>query len=78
MSRVFITGSTDGLGRAAARALIHERAAAVHDLAPLSLGVVVDDLGNAIEARGVADQVNALGHMDAVIFRTNWPLCSPN
>ena len=79
MSRVFITGSTDGLGRAAARALIHEghevalharsreRAAAVHDLAPLSLGVVVGDLGNAIETRGVADQVNALGRMDAVI-----------
>jgi NAD(P)-dependent dehydrogenase (short-subunit alcohol dehydrogenase family) len=79
MSRVFITGSTDGLGRAAARLLIEdghqvvlharsrERTAAVADLAPRSHGVVVGDLGSAVETRSLADQVNAIGRMDAII-----------
>ena len=79
MARVFITGSTDGLGRAAARTLLDEghevllharsrdRAAAVADLAPRSLGVVTGDLSSAVETRGIADQVNAIGRMDAVI-----------
>jgi NAD(P)-dependent dehydrogenase (short-subunit alcohol dehydrogenase family) len=79
MARIFITGSTDGLGRAAARALIdeghqivlharsHERASAFDDLASRSAGVVVGDLGSAVETRSVADQVNAIGRMDAVI-----------
>ena len=79
MARVFITGSTDGLGRAAARSLIDdghdvvlharssERAVALSDLAPRSLGVVVGDLQSAAETRSVAEQVNAIGRMDAVI-----------
>src|SRR3954451_2052043 len=79
MARIFITGSTDGLGHAAAVALIdqgHEvvfharsrdRASAVADLARRSGGVVLGDLSSAVETRGVADQVNALGRMDAVI-----------
>ena len=79
MARIFITGSTDGLGRAAARALIddghlvvlharsRERAAAFDDLAPQSAGLVVGDLGSAVETRSVADQVNAIGRMDTVI-----------
>ncbi len=79
MRRVFITGSTDGLGLAAARALIgdghevvlharsRERAAALVDLSGKSLGIVVGDLSSAVETRGVAEQVNAIGKMDAVI-----------
>ena len=79
MKRIFITGSTDGLGRAAARALIDERhqvvlharsperAAALHDLTPQSAGLVVGDLGSAAETRSIADQVNAIGRMDTVI-----------
>ena len=79
MATIFITGSTDGLGRAAARALIdeghevllharsRERASAVDDLLPRSAGVVVGDLASAVETRSVADQVNAIGRMDAVI-----------
>jgi NAD(P)-dependent dehydrogenase (short-subunit alcohol dehydrogenase family) len=79
MARVFITGSTDGLGHAAAKALINEghevalqarsrkRASAVDDLASRSAGVVVGDLSSAVETRSVADQVNAMGRMDAVI-----------
>ncbi len=79
MARIFITGSTDGLGRMAAQSLIQdghrvvlharsqERASAVAELASRALGVVVGDLSKATETRSVADQVNALGHMDAVI-----------
>ena len=79
MSRVFITGSTDGLGRAAARALIDDghqvvlharskqRAAAFGDLASRSAGVVIGDLASGVDTRRVADQVNAIGTMDAVI-----------
>jgi NAD(P)-dependent dehydrogenase (short-subunit alcohol dehydrogenase family) len=79
MGRIFITGSTDGLGRAAARTLTEEghqvvlharsreRAAAVADLASWSAGVVIGDLGSAVETRRVADQVNGIGRMDAVI-----------
>jgi NAD(P)-dependent dehydrogenase (short-subunit alcohol dehydrogenase family) len=79
MARVFITGSTDGLGRAAARALIDEghevvlharnndRVAALADLEPASAGLVIGDLSSATETRRVAVQVNAIGRMDAVI-----------
>jgi NAD(P)-dependent dehydrogenase (short-subunit alcohol dehydrogenase family) len=79
VARVFITGSTDGLGRAAARALIDEghavvlharsveRASAIDDLASRSKGVVIGDLGSASETRSIANQVNAIGRIDAVI-----------
>jgi NAD(P)-dependent dehydrogenase (short-subunit alcohol dehydrogenase family) len=79
MARIFITGSTDGLGRAAARSLIDdrhdvvlharspERASALADLASHSLGVVVGDLRSAAETQSIAEQVNAIGLMDAVI-----------
>ena len=79
MARVLITGSTAGLGRAAARQLLdggHEvvlharnsvRAGSVDDLARRAAGVVVGDLASADETRGVAEQVNAIGGIDAVI-----------
>jgi NAD(P)-dependent dehydrogenase (short-subunit alcohol dehydrogenase family) len=79
MARVLITGSTAGLGRAAARQLLdggHEvvlharnsvRAGSVDDLAGRAAGVVVGDLASAGETHGVADQVNAIGGIDAVI-----------
>jgi NAD(P)-dependent dehydrogenase (short-subunit alcohol dehydrogenase family) len=79
MARVFITGSTDGLGRAAALMLIDgghdvvvharnpERASAVADLARNSAGVVTGDLSSAAGTRSIAEQVNAIGRMDAVI-----------
>lgn len=79
MSRIFITGSADGLGLAAARALMSEghevvlharstkRASALADLVPRSAGLVVGDLSSASETRSIADQVNKIGRMDAVI-----------
>jgi len=79
MSRVFITGSTDGLGLAAARTLMAEghqvvlharsskRASALADLAPSSAGVVIGDLSSAAETRAIAEQVNKIGRMDTVI-----------
>jgi NAD(P)-dependent dehydrogenase (short-subunit alcohol dehydrogenase family) len=79
MARVFITGSTDGLGRAAAQSLLDdghqvvlharsaERAANITALASRSLGVVVGDLRRATDVKSIADQVNAIGRMDAVI-----------
>jgi NAD(P)-dependent dehydrogenase (short-subunit alcohol dehydrogenase family) len=79
MARIFITGSTDGLGRAAAQSLIadghqvvlharsRERASAVDDLASRAAGLVIGDLGSAVETRHLADQVNAIGRMDAII-----------
>ena len=79
MRRIFITGPTDGLGRDAARTLIKEghevvlharskqRAAALADLAPRAKGVVIGDLASAAQTRALAQQVNELGRMDAVI-----------
>jgi NAD(P)-dependent dehydrogenase (short-subunit alcohol dehydrogenase family) len=79
MARIFITGSTDGLGRAAARTLIdgghevvlharsRERASTFDDIAPQSAGVMIGDLGRAVDIRSIAVQVNAIGRMDAVI-----------
>lgn len=79
MARIFITGSTDGLGQAAARSLIDdghqvvlharssERGAAFGDLAERAVGIVIGDLQSAAETRSVAEQVNAFGRMDAVI-----------
>ncbi len=79
MSRVFITGSTEGIGRAAACSLLSgghevvlharskERASVLDDLAAEAAGIVIGDLGSAAETRSIAEQVNAIGRMDAVI-----------
>ncbi len=79
MAIVFITGSTEGLGRAAAQSLLDdghrvvlharsaERAAGIATLASRAAGVVVGDLSSAAETKSIADQVNAIGRMDAII-----------
>ncbi|UWU24628.1 SDR family NAD(P)-dependent oxidoreductase (plasmid) [Rhizobium sp. CB3060] len=79
MSRVFVTGSTDGLGLAAARALMddgHEvvlharsrdRASAVAHLKSRALAVVIGDLSSDAETRSIADHVNEIGRMNAII-----------
>jgi len=79
MARVFITGSTDGLGRAAAASLLetgHEvivharssqRLSAVQHLLDRGAQCVVGDLAVLQEVREIADQVNGIGGIDAVI-----------
>ena len=79
MARVFITGSADGLGRAAAETLlgdgheviVHARSAerltVLDALVDRDASAVVGDLADLSETRAVADQVNRLGPIDAVI-----------
>jgi NAD(P)-dependent dehydrogenase (short-subunit alcohol dehydrogenase family) len=79
MARIFITGSAGGLGRAAAQTLlgdrheviVHarstERLAAVNDLIGRGASAVVGDLADLDQTRAVAEQVNRLGRVDAVI-----------
>jgi NAD(P)-dependent dehydrogenase (short-subunit alcohol dehydrogenase family) len=79
MSRVFITGSADGLGRMAAELLVadghtvvlHARSKArandaMHAV-PGAERAIVGDLSSINETREIASQVNALGSFDAVI-----------
>lgn len=79
MTRIFITGSADGLGRAAAQTLLadghqvvvhvrgQQRLDAVQELLRAGAQVVVGDLADLQQTKDVADQVNRLGTMDAVI-----------
>jgi len=79
VARVFITGSSDGLGLLATRLLIgqgHEvvvhgrnddRSRDALKAASGARGAVTGDLSKIAGARTVADQVNKLGHFDAVI-----------
>jgi NAD(P)-dependent dehydrogenase (short-subunit alcohol dehydrogenase family) len=80
-ARVFVTGSADGLGRAAAQSLLNDghevvvharnrdRLTAVRDLLDRGAAAVVGDLSDPEETREVAGQVNRLGQMDAVIHK---------
>lgn len=79
MARVFITGSSDGLGRRAAQLLVGEgHAVVLHarteergkqalTAVPGARNVVIGDLASMQQTRGVAEQVNSLGAFDAVI-----------
>src|SRR4051812_1867925 len=79
MSRIFITGSADGLGRLAAKALIaqghkvvlharnEKRAEEALHKVPGAESVVTADLGRIEETQQLAQKVNALGQFDTVI-----------
>lgn len=79
MARIFISGSSDGLGQMAAKLLLNEghqvvlharnenRAKEAMHALPNAEGVVVGDLSSIAEMKDVAEQVNALGSFDAVI-----------
>jgi NAD(P)-dependent dehydrogenase (short-subunit alcohol dehydrogenase family) len=79
MSRIFITGSADGLGSLAAQKCLAEghevvlharnakRAEAARNQAPGAETLLVADLSRVDEIKQLAAQVNALGHFDAVI-----------
>jgi NAD(P)-dependent dehydrogenase (short-subunit alcohol dehydrogenase family) len=79
VARIFITGSADGLGRLTAetllenghRVVVHarnaERLDSVRDLLDNGADGIVGDLASMDQVRGVAEQVNRLGQIDAVI-----------
>lgn len=79
MARVFITGSSAGLGQLAAKSLIkqgHEvvlharnekRAEDALESVPDAKTVLMGDLSNIEETKQLAEDVNALGRFDAVI-----------
>jgi len=79
MARVFVTGSSTGLGLMAGQLLIeqghkvvlhgrnHERASEAMASAPGAEATVVGDLSNLKELKSVAAQANRLGRFDAVI-----------
>jgi NAD(P)-dependent dehydrogenase (short-subunit alcohol dehydrogenase family) len=79
MARVFITGSSDGLGRMAAQLLVEQghgvvlharnqlRANEALSAVPGAETAVVGDLSSIAQTRSVAEQANALGAFDAVI-----------
>ena len=79
MARIFITGSAGGLGLVAAESLlgdgheviVHARSAERLDAVDALLGrgasAVVGDLADMEQTRAVADEVNRLGRVDAVI-----------
>ena len=65
--RIFITGSADGLGRAAAGLLVGEGHDVVLHARSRERAAVLSDLASAAETRELARQVNQIGQMDAVI-----------
>jgi NAD(P)-dependent dehydrogenase (short-subunit alcohol dehydrogenase family) len=79
MARIFITGSADGLGQLAAKAMIarghqvvlharnERRGQEALGKVPGVEGVVTADLGNVGETKQLASKVNALGKFNAVI-----------
>ena len=79
MARVLVTGSAQGLGRSTAEELLRrghqvvahtrnqDRAAALAALTAQGANVVVGDLANQQQTRELAEQINQLGRMDAVV-----------
>ena len=79
MARIFITGSADGLGLLAAKALVaeghnvvlharnQEREAETKRKVPTAEAVLTADLSNIEATKQLAKEVNSLGRFDAVI-----------
>ena len=79
MVRIFITGSSDGLGLTAAQLLVEQghsvvlharsqqRADETQNKLAAAESVVIGDLTSITQTRHLADQVNKLGTFDAII-----------
>ncbi|MCY1683628.1 SDR family NAD(P)-dependent oxidoreductase [Kocuria sp. SL71] len=79
MTRILVTGSTTGVGRATAAALLEDghdvvvharsqdRLAAVEYLIDAGAASVVGDLADPGQVRGIAEQAQQIGPLDAVI-----------
>lgn len=84
-SRVFVTGSADGLGHATAKALLAQgydvvvhvrsqaRLPAVKELVDQGAVATISDLSDLAQIRDLARQVNAIGPMDAVVHNAGIP-----
>jgi NAD(P)-dependent dehydrogenase (short-subunit alcohol dehydrogenase family) len=89
MARVFITGSSDGLGQLAAKLLIEQghgvvvharseqRAKETLAATPGAERCVIGDLSSIAQTRKVADHANALGSLDAIIHNAGVGYQSP-
>lgn len=79
MAKIFITGSSDGIGLLAAQSLIEQsqevylharhqkRKDELHEKTTGAKGILVGDLSDNEQTKELAKQVNALGRMDAII-----------
>jgi short-subunit dehydrogenase len=79
MARIFITGSSDGIGQIVARSLIaqghqvtlharnSQRAKQAMDAVPGAEGVLVADLGSIAQTKKLASDANKTGVFDVVI-----------
>jgi NAD(P)-dependent dehydrogenase (short-subunit alcohol dehydrogenase family) len=79
MASILVTGSTDGVGRNTAEALLGEghrvavharttaRLANIQHLPERGAESVLGDLGDLDQVHGLVEQVNALGRFDAVV-----------
>ncbi|KAF4975094.1 hypothetical protein FZEAL_8073 [Fusarium zealandicum] len=79
MVRVFITGSSDGIGQGAAKLLAEQghqvilharnadRAASAKAAVPKAKAVLVGDLSSIAETKKLAQEANALGPFDAIV-----------
>jgi NAD(P)-dependent dehydrogenase (short-subunit alcohol dehydrogenase family) len=89
MGRIFITGSADGLGQLAAKALIaqghqvllharnEKRAEEAMNKVPSAESIVTADLGSIDETILLAEKVNASGVFDAIIHNAGVYTASP-
>ncbi len=89
MARIFITGSSDGLGQRAAQLLVAnghdvllharntERARQAMDAVPGAREALVGDLTSMAETRALAEQANGAGPFDAVIHNAGVGLRGP-
>jgi NAD(P)-dependent dehydrogenase (short-subunit alcohol dehydrogenase family) len=90
MARIFITGSSDGLGQIAARALISqghevtlharnaERAAQAQQAAPGSKDCLIADLSSASQTKALAEEANKKGRFDVVMHNAALGLQTSN
>ena len=79
MSRIFITGSSEGLGLMAGQLLVEEghsvvlharneaRALDARKALPQAEDIVIGDLASLTQTRSLADQVNKLGAFDSIV-----------
>lgn len=82
MVRVFITGSSDGIGLAAAKVLsekghqvtLHarnaERAKQASDAVPKAEGCLIGNLSSITETKQLAEDANKTGTFDAIIRKS--------